>query len=179
MGVKNNMHYFHDLFPDQAKSDTIVIDTSDYTALSCRACALFEAYCSDPKCDCKDALIYVEQQKSMTSMKFDSFSVHLAVVRYSLAKPTSKKNPHLVPELQQSPHAKAILALVHEYMKLHPEYVTQLRKHYDIMKEAGKKLQSAVSDNVPVRREAEPGRNEPCPCGSGEKYKKCCLLKNK
>ena len=22
-----------------------------------------------------------------------------------------------------------------------------------------------------------PGRNEPCPCGSGKKYKKCCFLK--
>ena len=22
------------------------------------------------------------------------------------------------------------------------------------------------------------GRNEPCPCGSGKKYKKCCLIKN-
>ncbi len=26
---------------------------------------------------------------------------------------------------------------------------------------------------VPVRREQEPGRNDPCPCGSGQKYKKC------
>ncbi|TYO94813.1 preprotein translocase subunit SecA [Desulfallas thermosapovorans] len=26
----------------------------------------------------------------------------------------------------------------------------------------------------PVRREAKIGRNEPCPCGSGKKYKKCC-----
>lgn len=26
---------------------------------------------------------------------------------------------------------------------------------------------------VPVRREQEPGRNDPCPCGSGLKYKKC------
>ncbi|HEX2547591.1 MAG TPA: UPF0149 family protein [Ramlibacter sp.] len=25
----------------------------------------------------------------------------------------------------------------------------------------------------PVRKEAEPGRNDPCPCGSGKKYKKC------
>ncbi len=24
-------------------------------------------------------------------------------------------------------------------------------------------------------REARPGRNDPCPCGSGRKYKKCCL----
>lgn len=26
----------------------------------------------------------------------------------------------------------------------------------------------------PVRAEKKPGRNEPCPCGSGKKYKKCC-----
>jgi uncharacterized protein len=25
----------------------------------------------------------------------------------------------------------------------------------------------------PVRKTAEPGRNDPCPCGSGKKYKKC------
>ncbi|MDE2419122.1 MAG: UPF0149 family protein [Burkholderiales bacterium] len=25
-----------------------------------------------------------------------------------------------------------------------------------------------------VRKEAGPGRNDPCPCGSGKKYKKCC-----
>jgi len=24
---------------------------------------------------------------------------------------------------------------------------------------------------------AKIGRNDPCPCGSGKKYKKCCLLK--
>ncbi len=24
---------------------------------------------------------------------------------------------------------------------------------------------------------AEPGRNDPCPCGSGKKYKQCCLKK--
>ena len=25
---------------------------------------------------------------------------------------------------------------------------------------------------------AKPGRNDPCPCGSGKKYKKCCLPKD-
>jgi hypothetical protein len=29
-----------------------------------------------------------------------------------------------------------------------------------------------------IRREApKVGRNDPCPCGSGKKYKKCCLSK--
>ena len=27
---------------------------------------------------------------------------------------------------------------------------------------------------VGVRTEPKIGRNEPCPCGSGKKYKKCC-----
>ncbi|MBQ8759436.1 MAG: SEC-C domain-containing protein [Clostridia bacterium] len=39
----------------------------------------------------------------------------------------------------------------------------------------------------PEKQSAEPyvkpkseqvGRNDPCPCGSGLKYKKCCMLKN-
>jgi SEC-C motif-containing protein len=28
-----------------------------------------------------------------------------------------------------------------------------------------------------VAAEKKPGRNDPCPCGSGKKYKHCCLLK--
>jgi preprotein translocase subunit SecA len=32
----------------------------------------------------------------------------------------------------------------------------------------------------PIKKEKEePGRNEPCPCGSGKKYKQCCLNKDK
>ena len=29
----------------------------------------------------------------------------------------------------------------------------------------------------PVRAKPKPGRNDPCPCGSGRKFKKCCLRK--
>jgi preprotein translocase subunit SecA len=29
------------------------------------------------------------------------------------------------------------------------------------------------ADNAPVRKVSEAGRNDPCPCGSGKKYKKC------
>jgi hypothetical protein len=30
----------------------------------------------------------------------------------------------------------------------------------------------------PVVKTTKPGRNDPCPCGSGKKYKNCCALKN-
>ncbi len=32
-------------------------------------------------------------------------------------------------------------------------------------------------ERKPVKVERTPNRNDPCPCGSGKKYKRCCLLK--
>jgi hypothetical protein len=44
-----------------------------------------------------------------------------------------------------------------------------------------KEIESESKDKaavkVPPVRSNKIGRNEPCPCGSGKKYKKCCLLK--
>ncbi len=31
----------------------------------------------------------------------------------------------------------------------------------------------------PITADAQPGRNDPCPCGSGKKFKKCCYGKEK
>lgn len=31
----------------------------------------------------------------------------------------------------------------------------------------------------PIQASKTPGRNDPCPCGSGKKYKKCCGAKEK
>ncbi|GAB6039175.1 preprotein translocase subunit SecA [Fundidesulfovibrio butyratiphilus] len=37
--------------------------------------------------------------------------------------------------------------------------------------------ESAPAKKEPVRVKRQPGRNEPCPCGSGKKYKRCCGAK--
>ena len=38
--------------------------------------------------------------------------------------------------------------------------------------------QSADAKSEPIRnRGAKVGRNDPCPCGSGKKYKVCCMRK--
>ena len=39
---------------------------------------------------------------------------------------------------------------------------------YDVWQSLGPRID-------PLRRAATPGRNDPCPCGSGKKFKKCCL----
>ncbi len=35
-------------------------------------------------------------------------------------------------------------------------------------------LERLLNPQQPVTAEKKAGRNEPCPCGSGKKYKKCC-----
>ncbi|MBC7238419.1 MAG: SEC-C domain-containing protein, partial [Chloroflexi bacterium] len=35
---------------------------------------------------------------------------------------------------------------------------------------------SHTNSDQPLKKKV--GRNDPCPCGSGKKYKKCCMLKD-
>lgn len=45
---------------------------------------------------------------------------------------------------------------------------------YDLV-EAAFNLRKELAPNQPIRREEKRvGRNDPCPCGSGKKYKQCC-----
>ena len=43
-----------------------------------------------------------------------------------------------------------------------------------ISETVGKFFNKLMQAQEPVQH-AKVGRNEPCPCGSGKKYKKCCL----
>lgn len=36
---------------------------------------------------------------------------------------------------------------------------------------------NSISPEAPIKNESTIGRNDPCPCGSGKKYKKCCYPK--
>jgi preprotein translocase subunit SecA len=38
---------------------------------------------------------------------------------------------------------------------------------------------NAVVKKQPVKKQQKIGPNDPCPCGSGQKYKKCCMQKDK
>ena len=40
--------------------------------------------------------------------------------------------------------------------------------------EAEEELLAKTEKVEPLKAETPPGRNSPCPCGSGKKYKKCC-----
>lgn len=49
----------------------------------------------------------------------------------------------------------------------------------DIEKALNQAMDEDVVEGVEVVRRIAVGRNEKCPCGSGKKFKKCCIYKAK
>ena len=67
---------------------------------------------------------------------------------------------------------------------VHRLFVTPVRPAQEIKRKRVAKEVTAIgtdggSKPKPVRKEKKVGPNEPCPCGSGKKYKKCCMQKDK
>ena len=57
---------------------------------------------------------------------------------------------------------------------------TQAVKRERVAKETGTGGADGVQvKKQPVRKPKKTGPNDPCPCGSGLKYKKCCMQKDK
>lgn len=60
-------------------------------------------------------------------------------------------------------------------LKAEAEYLYTLPQWEDVLSE--EKILEIIKNfkrSKTVHKEKEPGRNDPCPCGSGKKYKKCC-----
>ncbi len=64
-------------------------------------------------------------------------------------------------------------------------FLVQLRTNQEVKREkVAKETGTAAATRTavkkqPVRKEKKVGPNDPCPCGSGKKYKKCCMQKDK
>ena len=84
-----------------------------------------------------------------------------------MAKLGSDKRPAVV-RLQSPERAEEILAICNEHgwkaiVGIEPD------KFEDISD-----VERLMNPAEPVKVQVKIGRNEPCPCGSGKKYKKCC-----
>ncbi len=56
-------------------------------------------------------------------------------------------------------------------------FFNHIRPFVEQIAEEWRRQNPAAVPASPPPRTPSPGRNDPCPCGSGRKYKKCCLLR--
>lgn len=77
----------------------------------------------------------------------------------------------------QSKYAPKLLELINNVILQDKRYIERLERHYNLFRqEIDKGLQSPESNqNNVMSLSPKVGHNSPCPCGSGKKYKKCCL----
>ena len=65
--------------------------------------------------------------------------------------------------------------LYYNMVEAKADWLYELPEWNDLLtEEKRKELYKAQKVSGTVVKEKAPGRNDPCPCGSGKKYKKCC-----
>jgi hypothetical protein len=121
--------------------------------------------CPDPNCDCHEARIVF----------FDDEGDSGAGVGWVYLAISGPVGLHFI---DMSAERGAPENLIKELWKLFErrhDVGSLLRRREALCKMVGETLWEPISK--PVRSTPQPGRNDPCPCGSGRKFKKCCLNK--
>jgi hypothetical protein len=138
-----------------------------------------DLYCNN----CKDYTQH-EKRDKLTTCKICSETYDYNRKRYIICGPSDNEDVLKSAKalLEKDPSAIIInedVALNHRLkgLPMNPKDLAMKLETYPIMEDIKyshltKKEQEAVI--VPVRSEPKFQRNDPCPCGSGKKYKKCC-----
>ncbi|NLK95454.1 MAG: hypothetical protein GX275_09740 [Clostridiales bacterium] len=90
----------------------------------------------------------------------------------------SLKNTYELEEIEEDTELVLDIDLEKLYFNMldaKAEYLYTLSQWEGIFSEEKRKeIQKEYKESKIVRNENKVGRNDPCPCGSGKKYKKCC-----
>jgi len=132
-----------------------------------KQCIILDQYCLLPKCSCTDVILNI-----FSIDKFGKPGEELCVVslKYkkkkweTIEKYSPSLNLNAVKTAVEAQHPNIYKLFKKRHVKLKDIYAHRKKKHYSPKQE----LQLS-----------KVGRNDPCPCGSGKKYKKCCLKKLK
>lgn len=123
-----------------------------------------DQYCIAPDCGCTGAGLsfFRAHSESAPAPKAESWSAFLHY-DYESGRPSGEEaqEQHLTPA--------EFLGALHAHV---PQLGDILRKRHGQLKQLARRL--LQNAEVPVTSPPKTRRNDPCPCGSGKKFKKCC-----
>ncbi len=127
---------------------------------------LLDNYCKNPECECNDMYFHIFEMDASRRPEDTSVGVYFYNYQTKDVK-IDEGNKELMKEI------------VAELFTIHPEAdqiferrSNNLKIIYELAKFRYEKENRLLKTHV-----NKVGRNEPCPCGSGKKYKRCCLKK--
>ena len=142
--------------------------------------AVNDQYCVQPGCDCVVTDLSFHEVMGAIGNK-DKPIQDIPCLRYNYRYETFEP---VESGAAGSPPLDELLAALKRKL---PSLNSQLERHHRILQsiyarhyseQARSQWQSLFTNQAPVVSH-KIGRNEPCPCGSGRKYKQCCLNKAK
>ena len=172
---------FYLVFPEVAKQETRVLHTRNAPHLPDDTYGFVELYCLDPACDCRRVMLHVYRGDP---------PVQVASINHSFERPEPEDEDlgqiFLDPINVQSELSAALLDAYMQLLLPDAAYQQRLKRHYAMVKEVARDpahpVQRLVREEQRLflsqpfqRTEPKIGRNQSCPCGSGQKYKRCCM----
>ena len=148
-----------------AYNDVLPYGDQFLVTIAGKECIVFDQYCILPKCSCTDAVLnFFEIQESRN--KTDE----LIVISLDY-----KKRKWDVAEAGSWPIDIELVksSLFDAFPDFYKQIMTRHLKLKTIYANCKKMNYSCEKKEFPKKV----GRNDPCPCGSGKKFKKCCLNK--
>jgi hypothetical protein len=130
-----------------------------------------DQYCTNAKCHCNAVVLsFFRLSDRETQTPEFIFRLHLDSLDYKME--------------QINCDPDKIAGIVKRFLDKQGVLETLRHRYREMKKDGGKSHMKRITEtegkdhNPEPRRVAEPkaGRNDPCPCGSGKKYKKCCGL---
>jgi hypothetical protein len=133
--------------------------------------AALDQHCINPDCSCKNMLLlFVHINEAAATDELGILTLNIQNWQVSM----NTRGRATASELRQ---------LWQELQELQPGIKDVLQAHFQEMKKIGPKI-AELSGNWQQSKiigaknpSSKIGRNDPCPCGSGKKFKKCCLDK--
>jgi hypothetical protein len=138
--------------------------------------AVDEQYCVQPGCRCKGTALSFLKVIDAAGQQSTRIK-HPPAIRYDYSSGAVEE---LAPWPAEVPSPKVLLAALkqeHETLNLQLNLrhtILQYLYARQYLEENENRLKSLAS-RAPPAGPRKVGRNEPCPCGSGRKYKHCCL----
>jgi hypothetical protein len=144
---------------------------------------LDQAYCVHPNCQCTDLIMMFVPYVDEKMIKQSSYPI----VEYDYRKKTFKDPTNFLQnELTPNTILNGFQAKYKNFDQIFSERHKQLKIMYQRYREDHRdqlpqtnSAKPALNPTLPKLPAAAPvytgiGRNDPCPCGSGKKFKKCC-----
>ncbi len=156
----NTMLGYTDVLP-YAEYFTLSLDGQPYVFL--------DQYCVQPHCSCVDAIISCLRLDEQGRMGDD---VAAYTIQYKKRRWTRLDERR--PELGTVGNVGELKRVIEA---AYPAWYDHLRTRHSHLKTLYANCLKAKGIGLPQISENTVGRNDPCPCGSGKKFKKCCLNK--